>query len=119
MNRKLLAIIGLLSAYTAGAQVYKADTSFVTDVNTSGKAVSCAFNASINSTYGLNHNRNIFYLLAEDFTVPAGQTWNLDTVIIYSYQTGSSTAPSPINFATLQIRQSSVSGSVVFGDTTT
>ena len=118
MNKPLLLAAAVLCVHTLQAQVYKADTAFTTDIGSGGAPASCAFTASLNSTYGLNHNRAFSFLLAEDFTVPTGQTWNLDTVILYSYQTGSSTTSS-INFASLEIRQGSVSGTSVFGDTTT
>ena len=114
----LLLATAFFVPLVSGAQVYKADTAFTTDIGASGKPASCAMNASINSTYGLNHNRNFFFLLAEDFTVPTGQTWNLDSVILFSYQTGSPTT-STINFTCLEIRQGSVTGTVVYGDTTT
>jgi hypothetical protein len=118
MKRTLFFFLICCAANAVQAQVYKADTAFTTDPGAGGAPASCAFTGSINSTYGLNHNRNFFFLLAEDFTVPSGQTWNLDTVILYSYQTGSGTT-STINFASLEIRQGSVTGTSVFGDTTT
>ena len=56
--------------------------------------------------------------LADDFTVPAGQTWNLEAITIFGYQTNATTAS--INGATLRILNGAPpAGTVVFGDQTT
>ena len=59
--------------------------------------------------------------LADDFTVPAGQTWTVDRVVVFGYQTGG-TAPS-ITSGTLRILSTSpglsATPTVVFGDSTT
>jgi hypothetical protein len=59
--------------------------------------------------------------LADDFTVPAGQTWTINSVTVFGYQTGA-TAVS-INSGTLRILSTSpgvnAAPTVVFGDTTT
>ncbi len=72
----------------------------------------------IGNNYGLSFNNTTFFAVAEDFTVPTGQTWNVDTIVVYGYQTGSSTS-SPINYLTMQVCKGSVTGASVFGDTTT
>ena len=116
MNKKLLLATALLCVSGfAKAQVYLADTAFTTDVGFSGAKASCIATNSKNGNYGFGLNRDGFQQIAEDFTVPTGQTWNLDTVIIYAYQTGSGVNPS-IQEATLQIFQGSLSGASVFGD---
>ncbi len=59
---------------------------------------------------------------ADDFTVPAGQTWTVDQVVTFAYQTGFSGSTSPILSATLQIwsgRPGDSGSSIIFGDTTT
>lgn len=58
--------------------------------------------------------------MADDFTVPAGQTWTIDSIIVFHYQTGSTTT-STINNVTLQIWNGATpgTGSVVAGDSTT
>jgi len=60
--------------------------------------------------------------LADDFTVPAGQSWDITAINLFNYQTGASTLSPTITGATLRI----LSGNpmlgvptVVFGDTTT
>jgi hypothetical protein len=61
------------------------------------------------------------FRVADDFTVPAGQTWVVDKVTVFGYQTGA-TAPS-INAGTLRLLSTSPAASttptVVFGDATT
>jgi hypothetical protein len=61
------------------------------------------------------------FRLADDFTVPAGETWLVDRVVVFGYQTGA-TAPS-INSGNLRILSTSPGASttptIVFGDTTT
>ena len=59
---------------------------------------------------------------ADDFTVPAGQTWTIDQVVTFAYQTGFAGTTSPITAATLQIwsgRPGDAGSTVIFGDTTT
>lgn len=59
---------------------------------------------------------------ADDFTVPAGQTWTVNQVVSFAYQTGFAGASSPITAATLQIwngRPGDAGASIIFGDTTT
>ncbi len=63
-----------------------------------------------------------WFRLADDFTVPAGQTWRIDSISFYAYQTGSSTTVSPFLGYRLQIwlgRPDDLGSIVVFGDTTT
>lgn len=58
------------------------------------------------------------FRLADDFTVPAGQTWNIEAITVFGYQTGATAAS--INAATLQIRNGAPpSGGIVWGDATT
>ncbi|MBX3283263.1 MAG: VCBS repeat-containing protein [Acidobacteria bacterium] len=59
---------------------------------------------------------------ADDFTVPAGETWTVDQVVTFAYQTGFGGSTSPITAATLQIwngRPGDSGASIIFGDTTT
>ena len=62
------------------------------------------------------------FRLADDFTVPAGQSWSITSVDTFGYQTGAPLTPSPFTAATLRIwsGEPGVGGStIVFGDTTT
>ena len=58
--------------------------------------------------------------MADDFTIPAGQSWIIDSIIVYHYQTGSTTT-STINNLNLQIWDgaSPGTGNIVAGDSTT
>lgn len=59
------------------------------------------------------------FRLADDFTVPAGQTWAISSVEVFAYQTSSTSFP--ISQMNLKIWNGSPSagGMVVFGDATT
>ena len=57
---------------------------------------------------------------ADDFVVPVGQTWTINNVIVFGYQTGS--VANPFVGANLRIwngRPGDAGATVVFGDTTT
>ncbi|MBC7910705.1 MAG: VCBS repeat-containing protein [Pyrinomonadaceae bacterium] len=59
---------------------------------------------------------------ADDFNVPVGQTWTINQVIVFAYQTGFAGATSPITAATLRIwngRPGDAGSTIIFGDTTT
>lgn len=59
---------------------------------------------------------------ADNFVVPVGETWTINQVIVFGYQTGFAGTTSPFTAATLQIWSGppGVAGStVIFGDTTT
>ncbi len=71
------------------------------------------------NVYGFGHAVSSGYRVADDFTVPAGETWTINTITFYAYQTGSTTT-STINNVNLQIWNGPPGiGSVIFGDTTT
>jgi subtilisin-like proprotein convertase family protein len=72
------------------------------------------------SAFGFTGNTASFRL-SDGFTVPAGQTWTLNEVIVFAYQTGSTTTSS---FTGLTLRiwdgpPNVVGSNVVFGDTST
>ncbi len=59
---------------------------------------------------------------ADDFNVPVGQTWTINQVIVFGYQTGSAAGTSPFVGANLRIwlgRPGDAGSTIVFGDTTT
>lgn len=57
--------------------------------------------------------------VADDFVIPAGQTWTIDELIVYAYQTGSSTT-STITSVNVRIWNGLPGvGTLVFGDSTT
>jgi hypothetical protein len=68
---------------------------------------------------GFNCNGALPARIADDFVVPAGQTWVVDQVTVFAYQTGSSTT-STFTGGSLEIRTAAPpGGAVVFGDDTT
>lgn len=57
---------------------------------------------------------------ADDFNVPVGQTWTINQVIVFAYQTGS--VANPVVGASLRIwngRPGDAASVIIFGDTTT
>jgi hypothetical protein len=60
------------------------------------------------------------FRIADNFTVPPGGGWNISEIVLFGYQTGSSTTPT-FNNARVQIWNGApnAGGTVVFGDTTT
>ncbi len=73
------------------------------------------------STFGFGHAVSSGFRVADDFTVPAGPGWMIDTITFFAYQTGSSTT-STINAVNLRIWNGppgQPGSSIVFGDTTT
>jgi hypothetical protein len=59
---------------------------------------------------------------ADDFNVPVGQTWTINSVVVFAYQTGFAGATSPISAATLRVwngRPGDAGSTIIFGDTTT
>lgn len=60
------------------------------------------------------------FLVADEFVVPPGQVWMIDSIVVFNYQTNS-TSTSTINDVRMQISQgmSPGSGNIVFGDLVT
>ena len=62
------------------------------------------------------------FKMSDDFTIPSGQSWQIDSIIVFGYQTGSTTT-STITEARLEIQSGigpdTTGSTVVFGDTTT
>ena len=78
--------------------------------------------ANTSSGYTASQSLSPVLELADDFVVPAGQRWTVNSFSFFGYQTGAAATPSP--FATLSIRvwrgQPGTAGAtVVFGDATT
>ncbi|MFZ2358384.1 MAG: S8 family serine peptidase [Anaerolineae bacterium] len=73
------------------------------------------------STYGFGHAVSSGFRVADDFTVPAGPGWMVDSITFFAYQTGSTTT-STINAVNLRIWDGPPGqggSNIVFGDTTT
>lgn len=77
---------------------------------------------TISGYAGTSSSATANYFLADDFTIPAGQTWNITAINFFAYQTGYTGTTSPFNTVRVNIFSSdpSVSGAVsVFGNDTT
>lgn len=62
------------------------------------------------------------FRLADNFTVPAGQQWRIDSIFTWAYQTGNTGVTSPFISANVRIwngMPDTLGSTVVFGDTTT
>lgn len=62
------------------------------------------------------------FRLADDFTVPAGETWDVSSICVFSYKTGAPATPSPFDAVRIQIWDNvprSTGATVIFGDLTT
>jgi hypothetical protein len=70
------------------------------------------------NTLGFGHQ--VFYdnVIADDFTIPEGETWCIGTIEFFAYQTGSS-QNSTMTQVFVQIREGTIDGPVVFGDLAT
>jgi len=73
-------------------------------------------------SYGYSCSRSGKTRLSDDFTIPAGETWTIDSVAFYNYQTGASSATSTFTIFNMVVRSSSplvdpTAASVVWGDT--
>jgi hypothetical protein len=117
--KKLISICCTIVSLHASAQtVYLADTALVTDVGFGGAPTSCKTNGMVYN--GLSMERTNGVWVADAFTVPAGDTWVFDTVIVYGYQFGSSLS-SPFMYCNLQVYNAApgLGGTVIWGDTIT
>jgi len=72
------------------------------------------------NTLGAGHQFTLGYRMADDFVVPAGETWTIDSFVFYAYQTNSTTT-STITGVYFQIWDGdpSAGGTVIWGDLTT
>jgi hypothetical protein len=70
---------------------------------------------------GFNHAASAFFRVADNFTVPAGELWQVDSVFFYAYQTGSTTTSTitSVNVRLWRGVPDSAGSELVFGDTTT
>lgn len=76
--------------------------------------------ATGSTLFGLGHAISASIRIADDFTVPAGQEWNVQAITFFAYQTGGGPGPSTINNVNLQVWAGAPpSGTVICGDETT
>ena len=76
-------------------------------------------NTLLMNTLGAGHQFALGYRVADQFTIPAGETWDITNITTFAYQTGSSTTSS-MTQVSIEIRDAMPpGGSVVFGDLST
>ncbi|MDP2159646.1 MAG: T9SS type A sorting domain-containing protein [Flavobacterium sp.] len=84
--------------------------------------VTTVSNSLAGSSANFNNANTSNFLLADDFVVPVGQTWDLTSVEVFGYQTGYTGTTIPVDQLRVQIFNGdpSLPGStLVFGDLTT
>lgn len=71
------------------------------------------------TTLGFGHATTTAFRIADDFVVPVNETWQIDSIVFFAYQTGSTTTSSmtAVNYRVWSGNPGS--GIVVFGDTST
>lgn len=122
MIRHFLALVVLActTIFCAKAQntVLKVDTAMTTH-SSGGNRFSAIFDPTGN-LFGSLMDQAEGATIAEDFNIPAGSTWAIDSVIVYGYQTGSTTTSSFTGgYAQIFNGTPGSGGAVVAGDTTT
>ncbi len=73
------------------------------------------------STYGFGHQITYTYWIADDFTIPDGDTWNVENITFFGYQTNSTltTTFTDYHVVIFDGPPFEPTSSVVFGDPTT
>jgi len=125
MKNSTLAVLLILSTTSAsfGQVLYDngpVASSFGTGVDGADESVLQTLSLSMGTT-GFGVNPDLPARIADDFTVPAGETWDISRLTLFAYQTGSGNT-STIHTVNLQIWDGDPSdpmSQVVFGDTTT
>lgn len=86
--------------------------------NITGNTTESNSNAGFGAMYASATSSNF---LADDFTVPAGESWQISTIEVFAYQTGYLGTTSPFNSVTFNILDGdpAVGSTTVFGDDTT
>lgn len=71
------------------------------------------------TTFGFGHATTTGFRVADDFEIPSGTTWIVDSIIFFAYQTGSTTT-STMNHVNWSVWDNSpaAGGQIIAGDTT-
>jgi photosystem II stability/assembly factor-like uncharacterized protein len=122
----------IIGPATVPAGIYNNGPVITSRVSASGVAAPAGFRWSelqaigteANSGLGFSDARNSSsrFRLADDFIVPTGQTWRIDSLVTYSYQSNDQGYATPYTSANLRIWRGapdSAGSTVVFGDTLT
>ncbi len=127
IRRHLLFVFFLSTCFfTSSAQTYTNGTLSTGATATGGTAAPAGFVWSelqgTNTSLGATANISSGITLADDFTIPAGVTWNITKLTFYAYSTGYTGATSPFNDTRIQIFNTNPSVGTptpVFGNLTT
>lgn len=97
---------------------------FVTHVGTGeGGADESLLQGSLGlTTYGFSHAVAVSHWVADDFAVPAGETWDIGTITFFAYQSYAPTSPSTMTTVHLQIWDDvpgTPAADLVYGDAVT
>jgi hypothetical protein len=70
------------------------------------------------STYGFGHQVSAGNMIADEFVIPVGASWQIQEITFFAYQTGSPTNPSPITgvYMTILDGPPNAGGTVVWGN---
>lgn len=116
----ILATYPINWQYTPEAVLYDNGPYF----NSPGGGPDSADGSILQTSLGLNvlgfaHQQSANFRVADDFVIPAGQTWTIQDAVFYAYQTGSTTT-STITGVNVRIWNGQPGvGTVIFGDTVT
>lgn len=116
----ILATYPINWQYTPEAVLYDNGPYF----NSPGGGPNGADGSILQTSLGLNvlgfaHQQSANFRVADDFVIPAGQTWTIQDAVFYAYQTGSTTT-STITGVNVRIWNGQPGvGTVIFGDTVT
>ena len=78
--------------------------------------------AVANANSGYTASTALGLELADDFVVPAGQSWTISSFSFFGYQTGAAATPSPFSNLTIRVwngQPGTTGATVIFGDATT
>lgn len=120
MKKLLLSAMALLATTSLVAQTVIYDSGPIYDLagGGSGGANASTLHDAM-TTYGAGHAFASGYRVAEDIIVPAGETWNIDSLVFHAYQTNSGNI-STITAVNVRIWNGTPGGAstIVFGDST-
>ncbi|MCC7302681.1 MAG: T9SS type A sorting domain-containing protein [Bacteroidia bacterium] len=118
MKKSTLFIAALVAGMTMSAQVLINNGPFVSHPGQGpGGADASALDTATHSTYGFGHQLANFNRVADDFTIPANTYWFIDSLIVYGYQTGSSTTSTMTHIDFFIWDANLGTGTVLYGDT--
>lgn len=130
MKRVLISLVAALAAIGAGAVELYSNGTYVTGINTNGDPISESLaygtgpGGATNSTAGFNFDKDEQFAIADNFTVPGGQTWDLQSMKVYGYQTqaapgGNTSSTITAVYVRIYSGDPRTGGTLVAGDTTT